>query len=228
MSKSQQLSLDLLTQGNLDPFAAEDFLRLDENELAFTFLEKFFRQGNFTQSQFPSVILKGSSGAGKTHLLHIFAKQYDIEFVRAHDHCTHSLSDFFEANKFYVLENIHDIKDEEFLFHFINAAVAAKSFLVLTTHNKTHFKINDLNSRVRNIVSIEIQDPGPDAIKMLLINFFARKQLVIPGKIITVIADHIDRTYQSVRDAVKLVEFYRDEEGKKMTAKEAKRIFSKS
>ena len=220
----QQLSLDLPIKENSDPYLEEDFVLLDENLAAVNFLSKFFAQKKFSQAQFPSLLLRGPAQSGKTHILNIFAKKFQAEFLQIVEISDQNLSSFFSENKFYILENINEIADEKLLFHLVNAAAESKAFLILSSQNKAQFELKDLSSRIKNIFALEIKNPSQEAIKMLLINAFSRKQLKVSRGVIDFIASHSERTFEAVVVSVKLVEFYTAEVGKNITIKEMKKI----
>jgi len=220
----QQLSLDLPIKENSDPHLEEDFVLLDENSAAVNFLSKFFAQKKFSQAQFPSLLLRGPAQSGKTHILNIFAKKFQAEFLQIAEISDQNLSSFFSENKFYILENINEIADEKLLFHLVNAAAESKAFLILSSQNKAQFELKDLSSRIKNIFALEIKNPSQEAIKMLLINAFSRKQLKVSKGVIDFIASHSERTFEAVVVSVKLVEFYTAEVGKNITIKEMKKI----
>ncbi len=220
----QQLSLDLPIKENSDPYLEEDFVLLDENSAAVNFLSKFFAQKKFSQAQFPSLLLRGPAQSGKTHILNIFAKKFQAEFLQIAEISDQNLSSFFSENKFYILENINEITDEKLLFHLVNAAAESKAFLILSSQNKAQFELKDLSSRIKNIFALEIKNPSQEAIKMLLINAFSRKQLKVSRGVIDFIASHSERTFEAVVVSVKLVEFYTAEVGKNITIKEMKKI----
>jgi chromosomal replication initiation ATPase DnaA len=220
----QQLSLDLPIKENSDPHLEEDFVLLDENSAAVNFLSKFFAQKKFSQAQFPSLLLRGPAQSGKTHILNIFAKKFQAEFLQIAEISDQNLSSFFSENKFYILENINEIADEKLLFHLVNAAAESKAFLILSSQNKAQFELKDLSSRIKNIFALEIKNPSQEAIKMLLINAFSRKQLKVSKGVIDFIASHSERTFEAVVVSVKLVEFYTAEVGKNISIKEMKKI----
>jgi len=220
----QQFSLDLPIKENSDPHLEEDFVLLDENSAAVNFLSKFFAQKKFSQAQFPSLLLRGPAQSGKTHILNIFAKKFQAEFLQIAEISDQNLSSFFSENKFYILENINEIADEKLLFHLVNAAAESKAFLILSSQNKAQFELKDLSSRIKNIFALEIKNPSQEAIKMLLINAFSRKQLKVYKGVIDFIASHSERTFEAVVVSVKLVEFYTAEVGKNITIKEMKKI----
>jgi chromosomal replication initiation ATPase DnaA len=221
-----QLSFPFQISTKASFYKETDFLLFEENQAAINFLKKFFVQGDFSRSQFPSIIIRGGKCSGKTHLLHIFAKKYPLEFLLNAEISDLNPASFFQANKFYVLENIDEIADEELVLRLINSAFEAKAFLIVTMRYQVQFKLKDLMSRLKNIFAVEIKNPSYETIKQLLSNGFARKQIRLPSKIINFIADNIERSYEAVFNAEKIVEFHCQESGKNLTMKQVKELFS--
>lgn len=219
----KQLNLDLQTTENLDPYSEENFLVLEENSAAFHFLEKFFVQTNFSLAQFPSMILRGPKASGKTHLINIFAKKHGAEILKIKRNASKNLAVNFSANRFYIIDNIDEIMSETLLLHLINSAVESKAFLLLTTEQH-QFRLKDLTSRLKNIFSLQIKDPSPETIEMLLVNGFARRQIKISGRIVKFIADNISRNYAAMSDAINLVETYCHEEKGNLTTQKISEI----
>lgn len=211
--------------GNL--YKEEDFLPLPENSESSSFLSNFFKQNDFLKAEFPSLILKGDFCSGKSHLLHSFAQKNElIEFLDFSIISKNNLSNYFIENHFYILENVNQIKNEEFLFHLINLCVENKAFLIFSTQNNLHFKLKDLDSRIKNIITTEIKNPSLQSVKHLLENHLARRQIRITRPVLNFVSNNIKRNYKAIIDAAKLVEFYVREQGKKINIKEAKILFS--
>ncbi len=194
----------------------ENFLQLAENKIAFEALKKFFAQKDFSTSHFPSLIIKGANASGKSHLLKVFAKKFNAEFIDSIIN--------FSKNHFYILENIDEIKNEELVLNLVNSASEANAFLILTKKN-SEFKLKDLASRLKNIPVATILEPSLDSIKQLLINQFSRKQIKLSRPIIDFLANNINRDYDAILAAVKKVEFYFSENQKKLTLKELRNLF---
>lgn len=205
-------------------YEEDDFVFLEENASAFKILEKFFTQKDFHSSQLQSLILQAPPYSGKTHLLNIFAKKFDAEFIKIEDILNANFSYFFSEKKFYIFEDIEKIKDEEALFHLINAAFNSQIFLLLTTNKKPEFHLKDLNSRTKNIVKIEIENPSEDSVKKLLINGFSRRQLKVSDKIIDLISSNIKRDYGSIFSAIKKIDFSCSESGKSISTQDIKEL----
>lgn len=220
----KQLSLNLQTTENLDPYSADNFVLLEENSAAFHFLEKFFAQKDFATAQFQSLILKGPALAGKTHLLHIFAQKFNAEFIEIKKLTRKNLVKKFHAGSFYIVEDIDKITSEETLLHLINSAFEAKAFLILSSRNHHLFELRDLNSRLKNIFSLQIKEPSFSTIEMLLTNAFARRQIKISTRIIKLVAENISRSYEAIFAAVKKIEDHCQETGKSPTAQQLSQL----
>jgi chromosomal replication initiation ATPase DnaA len=228
LSKLLQLSFEFQSTNNPDPFCEENFLFLEENLAAVNFLKKFFIQDAFYQGQFPSLIIRGARASGKTHLLHIFAGKFHAEFIDQKAISAVNLAGFFLAQQFYILENIDKIKDEELLLRLINSAAEAKAFLILTVRDKPQFNLLDLTSRLKNIFTVEIKNPGCESIKQLLTNNLSRRQIKLSRSIINFIAANISSNYETVLMTAKMIELYCRENGRNLTVREAKIMFKKS
>ena len=221
-----QLSFSFQSLENTDRFREEDFLLLPENSAAIAFLKKFFAQKDFTRAAIPSMILKGSKACGKTHLLHIFAKKFSLQFFSAAKISQKNFVNFFEEGKFYALEDINKAKDCELLLHAINSAFNAKAFLILTSEELPNFPLKDLNSRLKNIASTAIKDPSLESLKLLLANALSIKQIKLSRQVINFISTHINRTYEALFDALKIIENC-SENGEKITMKNVRLILQK-
>ncbi len=217
-----QLSLPLQITDQTLTYKEEDFCLLPQNIDAYNFLKKFLSQKDHSSSQFLSMILKGEEGSGKTHMLKVLAKEFSMEFLKKEEIIDLNFNNIFEKNKFYVLENIEEITDENFLFHLINFAFENGSFLILSSNFKTNFQLKDLVSRLKNIYLAEIKNPNLDAIKLLLVNLFSRKQIKLSSAIINYIANNINREYLAILGVVKKIDFYIQENSKSLTLKQVK------
>lgn len=220
-----QLNLKFESLINKNPYAKEDFVLLPENSKAFNVLKDFFAQNQFVKNNSKTLILQGENASGKTHLLHIFADEMVEDFLNYDEISKLNLSNFFVADKFYILEDIDEIKDEEFLFHLLNSAFSAGSFLVLSAVNLDNFSLKDLKSRLRNIVNVEIKNPSLESMKQLLVYAFSRRQIKLDNRIINFIADNIDRNYQAIYEAVGILELKTLQDGKKITMQEVRDLF---
>lgn len=221
-----QLFLPFQSEATADIFAKEDFLVLAENLSAFNAVKKFCAQSDFSASKFSALLLKGPKSCGKTHLLHSFGAKIGAEFLNKDNIATVNPVNFFERNGFYILEDIEKIKDEELILRLFNSALEAEAFLIISASQTLKFTIKDLESRLKNVFLVEIEHPDLDSIKQLLMNLFSRKQINLSRQVIDFVSTNIERNYEAILLAVKLIEFHAQEDGKALKMPKIKEIFS--
>ena len=219
------MQLSFPFQKKENSFDEESFLLLGENAAAFKFFKIFFSQKDFVSSRFPSSILKGSRGCGKTHLLNIFAQKSQAEFLKKDEISGVNFGNFFAQNQFYILEDFDEIKDEELVLHLINSASEAKAFLALSTKENPQFRLKDLDSRLKNIFCVEIKEPSEDSLKQLLVNGLAARQIKLSRAAIDFIVGRIERSYVAVIAALKLIETAVSQDGNGFGMAKIKKIF---
>lgn len=198
---------------------------LTENRSAQNFLKQFFAQDDFHRSQFPSMILKGALGSGRTHLLHIFANKVEAEFIDKAEISSINFSSYFTANRFYILEDINEIADEEHILRIVNSAFEAEAFLILSALPQSKFALKDLTSRLKNIFAVEIKNPSEESMKLFLASNFSRRQIKVSGQIINCISEHVERSYEAALEAVKMMENM-CEENKSLKIQDVRRLFT--
>lgn len=219
-----QLIFNFSTAQNQANFQEEDFIFSAENKNAVDFLQKFFNQKSFAKNTIPSFILKGEHGCGKTHLLHIFAQKFNTIFLQKDALNDINSPTFFAENSFYILENIDKIKNDETLLQIINSAAEAGAFLILSATNLADFTLRDLVSRIKNIFTVEIKNPQPNLIKILLSQGLSQRQLKISDEVIEFLSNSLRPSYTAIRDALKMIEFHCHKNKKNFTLMEAKKL----
>ena len=219
-----QLIFDFSTKQNQANFQEEDFVFSAENKNAVDFLQKFFDQKSFAKNTIPSFILNGEHGCGKTHLLHIFAQKFHAVFLQKDELNDIKSPTFFAENSFYILENINEIKNDETLLQIINSAAEAGAFLILSAVSLDDFTLRDLVSRIKNIFTVEIKNPQPNLIKILLSQGLSRRQLKVSDEVIEFLSNSLRPSYIAIRDALKMIEFHCHENKKNFTLTEAKKL----
>ncbi len=190
---SSQLFLRF-NSNNIQVLPEQDFIFCHENQQPCEFLEKFFHQKLSDKNLVQRLIIKGEKFSGKSSLLNIFAKKYSAKFIKA---TFLEKGGIFEKGKFYILEDIDNIEDDNILFYILNSAYENQSFLVMSAKNIEIFKLKDLVSRLKNIYVCEIKNPEIETITMLIFSSLSKKQLKISSNIIGAMVNKSDRSYES-------------------------------
>ncbi len=206
-------------------FSGENFVKLSQNSAAFNFLQQFFTQNNSGAKSIQNLILRGAKSSGKTHLLKMFAKKYQANFWQ--NGLEINPAQIFRPKHFYIIENIENFRDENLLLSLINSASESDSFLVMSAQFLPNFSLPDLKSRIQNIINCEIENPDSEAIKMLLLERFSRRQIKASPLIIEYIANNILRSYVAIDEVVKNCEIELFESGKNLSLNDVKNALSK-
>ncbi|MEL6712006.1 MAG: DnaA/Hda family protein [Pseudomonadota bacterium] len=110
------------------------------------------------------ILLYGASGVGKTHLANVWRDKYDAVVVK-------SISDINKKKTFLLCEDIHMMPGEE-LFHIFNIAHESNINCLFTSsvYPYSHH-LKDIESRIRSIMSIELDRASIDMIQKIFISF---------------------------------------------------------
>jgi chromosomal replication initiation ATPase DnaA len=220
-----QLSFDFPFQ---DKYLPEDFIVSACNQAAFEFVQNY----NSNDENLPKIFaVRAPKLAGKTYLANIWQRKLDAEFLNLKELENTNLIRLIRAKRFYIIEDIDQIKNQELLLQIFNLAQEKSSFLLLTSStnlSRVGLKIQDLNSRLKNVFTLEIREPDDHLIKMLLIKNFSAKQLKVSDKVIDFLAKNLQRSFAAIFDMVKLLEFYSLEKKRNITVMLAKEVLRKS
>lgn len=155
------------------------------------------------------LIIYGSSGAGKTHLCHIFKeilinnKVSDNVLIEEGSSLNSlHIADMVKAAKYIALDNIENIEDETTLLHLFNFSKENGGKLLLTSQcppNRLHFKLPDLTSRIMTATALEIPEPDDETITAVIVKLFADRQMSISEEALSYLLPRIERSFKTIR-----------------------------
>ena len=148
--------------------------------------------------------IHGERYSGKTHLIKIFLeknkglildlnnlKNFNLEEIR-----------FYENT---IIENINNDLDETLFYSLIDTIDKYNKFLIITSNKSLknlNFKLEDLKSRLKNCLFLEIQKPDDILIKALITKNLADYQITLDSKLVDFISKRITRSYIQIREFV--------------------------
>lgn len=188
-------------------FNAEDFLVTCSNHDAHALLTAW--------PHWPTrgLLLTGPHGSGKSHLAAIWAEQAGAQMLDAADLSLDVLDRRIAPDCSFVVENISgSATSETILFHLMNAVRERGSWLVLTSAqapNALWPRLPDLSSRLRALTRAEIEEPGDELVRAVLVKLFDDRQLAIDADVIDYLARRMERSLDAARRIVAAL----DEEG---------------
>ncbi len=192
----------------LDKYLIEDFIVSSCNQTAFDFIKKY----HLKDKNLPKIfaILAPKLG-GKTYLAKIWQRKFAAEFLCLEELENVNLFELIKPKKFYIIEDISENNNPELLLQIFNLIQEKSASLLLTSDSVLGYdtsNIKDLDSRLRNVFSLEISSPDDALIRMLLSKNFAVKQLKVETKVIDFLVKNLGRSFADISNISKLLEFY--------------------
>ena len=168
----------------------------------------------------------GPSGSGKTHLTSILKNKTSVLQIQS-DQLNDKIFFKFKTKEALIIENINEKVSENLLFSLWNIALQDNKYLLFTSSkpiSSFKFKLPDLRSRAKDIITIELKLPGDDLIGVILAKNFSDKQIKVEKKHIDYIIKRIDRSYEKISQFVLTLDKYSLEKGGSFSLKMIKEV----
>lgn len=172
--------------------AEADFLPAESNAAALAWLADDAR---WPQRR---LVLFGPAGAGKTHLLHIWAARAGAVVLSGAALCGLPLPGPAAVDD-------ADLAPAEPLLHLLNANAEAGHPTLLAARRppaRWGVALPDLASRLRAAAAAEIQPPEDSLLRALLARLLSDRQLQVPGPVQDWLLVHLPREAAALREAV--------------------------
>ena len=180
-----QLALPFVT----DPRFTPDFLETPSNAAALAWLGREPWPGG-------RLALWGEAGAGKSHLLHLWAARTGAAVVRV------EAATSGPPERPVAIDDA-DAAPERPLLHLLNAAAEAGWPVLLAARRppaRWGTVLPDLVSRLRAITAVEIGQPDEAMLRALLARLVAERQLAVPEAVQEWLLTRLPRTAGAMRD----------------------------
>ena len=140
--------------------------------------------------------LYGPNKSGKTHLGLIWKNKFNA--LNYHN----NLDEIINTKKNVLIDDIFNNINEENIFHLINHCNLNKLKLLVTSHiylNEYIFRFEDLSSRLKTFINIQIDLPDDELLMNLMIKLFNDKQIIIKNpEIFNYILRRVQRSYEKI------------------------------
>ena len=176
----------------------DDFFISESNKHIFEFLDMWPKW----EKNFINII--GEKLSGKTHLTNIFIKKnkgIKIEGKSLNN-------DHLKKIKIYeniILENLTSDVDENLLYSFLNLIDQNNKYIIITSLIPIvyiDFKLNDLKSRTKNFLLLNINKPDDELVFAIILKNLSDRQILLDKKLINYIIKRIDRSYSKIHEFV--------------------------
>ncbi len=187
-SKPHQLPLGLL---HPPAMTRDDFLVADANREAAAVVDRW------PDWPWPTVILCGPAGSGKSHLVEIWRLRAEAAVIAAKAIEASALEQFAVAGAVAVEDLDEGAIDEAAMFHLINLARERAIPLLLTSKSTPAllaYRLPDLVSRLRAAHLVHLGSPDEELLRRVLVKLFADRQLAVDSSVVDYIVARIERS----------------------------------
>ena len=201
-------------------YLEEDFYVSDSNHEAYDFINSWPQWIKRTANVF------GPHGCGKTHLVSILKKKTSTLIIDAKELDDNTFFKY-KTKEVLIIEDFKDNIAEKLFFSLLNLALQDNKYFLITSTkplNSYNFKLLDLKSRVRSLLSIGVKLPSDDLISVILAKNFSDKQINIEKKHIDYIIKRIDRSYEKISQFIITLDKYSLKKGAPFSLKLIKQV----
>ncbi|MCC5960865.1 MAG: chromosomal replication initiator DnaA [Rhodobacteraceae bacterium] len=167
-----------------------------------------------TQGGWPAgkLVLTGPEGAGKTHLLHVWAAEHDAALLRAQHLDGADLPALAERGNV-ALDDAHQIAGqpelEAALFHLHNLLAASGGQVLLGARAPVRdwgLRLPDLASRLQAAAHVGLAAPDDALLAAVLTKLFADRQVSVPDTLIPYLLPRMERSLGGALHIVALLD----------------------
>ena len=171
----------------------------------------------------------GPKGCGKTHLSNILKKKINLSQILDAKNISNDTILNFEKLDCLIIDNYDENIDEKLFYSILNQSKQLDNFVVINStlpiKNFT-FVLNDLKSRAESFLSLGIELPTDDLLRVIISKSFSDKQIEITPKISEYIIRNIERSYEKVFKFVKEIDDLSLSSGKSININLIKKVLS--
>ncbi|WP_299351333.1 DnaA/Hda family protein [uncultured Shimia sp.] len=179
------------------------------------------------------LVIAGPHGAGKTHLVHVWAALCDARIVAASDLTQDLIPDLSQSPV--AVEDVPEIAGnaevEAALFHLHNLTLAEGHTLLLTgDRDPKHWGLTlpDLNSRMQGTTVATLDQPDDTLLTVVLAKLFNDRQLTPHPDTIPYLVRQMDRSFEAAQSLVSALDHLSLSEKRPVTRALAKRVLDAS
>ena len=183
-------------------FFEEDFCISQSNQDVCNYLRKWPNWDDHIINIF------GPKKSGKTFLLTVFERKNSFLRVSASTLNKKTISSVLSQERL-IIEDVEENTDEELLFLLFNEFKNNNRYLVFSSTQDTSrisFQLQDLSSRFKSILNLEISNPSDALLCSVLMKQLSEKQIIIKKELITHTIKRIERSYDSVNKFAAMID----------------------
>ena len=175
------------------------------------------------------VNIYGPTGCGKTHLSNILKKKINLTEIIDAKKINEEKLFKFKRLECLIIDNYENNIDENFFYSMLNHFKQFEIYVVvnsLTPIKNMKIKLDDLKSRTDSFVSLGIELPTDDLLRVIISKSFSDKQIDLSPKISEYIIKNIERSYEKVFKFIKEIDELSLSSGKSININLIKKVLA--
>ena len=195
MSELNQLLLDF--DHNIE-FNEYDYYVSRSNYLAFNLIQ------SWPKWERKILNISGDTFSGKTHLAKIFQYKSNALYLGYSDINEDALKKI-KLNETIIIDDFEKIKNENLLYSLFNLIYQDNKYLLILSNrtiSKMNYNLDDLNSRAKNCIFAQIENPDDDLIFAIIVKSFSDRQIKLEKKLLEFIIKRIERSYGKIYEFI--------------------------
>ena len=195
MSELNQLLLDF--DHNIE-FNEHDYYVSRSNYLAFNLIQ------DWPKWERKILNISGDTFSGKTHLAKIFQYKSNALYL-GHSDINEDVFKKIKLNESIIIDDFEKIKNENLLYSLFNLIYQDNKYLLILSNrtiSKINYNLDDLNSRAKNCIFAQIENPDDDLIFAIIVKSFSDRQIKLEKKLLEFIIKRIERSYGKIYEFI--------------------------
>ena len=195
MSELNQLLLDF---DHKIEFNEHDYYVSKSNYFAFNLIQ------NWTKWEKKILNIYGDTFSGKTHLAKIFQNKSKALYLTNND-VNEEIFKKIKLSECIVIDDFEKIKNENLLYSLFNLIYQDNKYLLILSNrtlSKMNYSLDDLNSRAKNCIFAQIENPDDDLIFAIIVKSFSDRQIKLEKKLLEFIIKRIERSYGKIYEFI--------------------------
>ena len=195
MSELNQLLLDF---DHKIEFNEHDYYVSKSNYFAFNLIQ------NWTKWEKKILNIYGDTFSGKTHLAKIFQNKSKALYLTDSD-VNEEIFKKIKLSECIVIDDFEKIKNENLLYSLFNLIYQDNKYLLILSNraiSDIDYNLDDLNSRAKNCIFAQIENPDDDLIFAIIVKSFSDRQIKLEKKFLEYIIKRIERSYGKIYEFI--------------------------
>ena len=195
MSELNQLLLDF---DHKIEFNEHDYYVSKSNYFAFNLIQ------NWTKWEKKILNIYGDTFSGKTHLAKIFQNKSKALYLTNND-VNEEIFKKIKLSECIVIDDFEKIKNENLLYSLFNLIYQDNKYLLILSNkaiSDINYSLDDLNSRAKNCIFAQIENPDDDLIFAIIVKSFSDRQIKLEKKFLEYIIKRIERSYGKIYEFI--------------------------